>query len=55
MGVQDTFVLANAFLEAYAAVYGVRQARDRCAELQRCVYDDLCPLIGTCTPTEYSE
>jgi len=46
--------LFRAFVESYAAVYG-RQYRHRCDELGRCVYDEDCPLVEECMPSEYVE
>lgn len=51
----DSETVSWAFLEAVAAVYGEGRHDHRCMELGRCVYDEKCPLIDTCTPTEYSE
>lgn len=46
--------LFMAFVESYQAVYG-REPRHRCEELGRCVYDERCPLVEDCMPSEYVE
>ena len=50
----DTEDLAQAFLLAYAEVLG-RAPRNKCEALGRCVYDEACPLVEDCMPSEYVE
>lgn len=50
----DAETVAQAFLEAYSAVYGTKP-RHKCEALGRCVYDERCPLIEDCMPSEYAE
>lgn len=47
-------VLFNAFLASYDAVYGP-QFRHKCERLGRCVYDEACPNVEDCMPSDYVE
>jgi hypothetical protein len=56
MGIEAETI--TAFFRAVAETYGDRtlmRPRHLCEREGRCVYDDRCPLIDSCTPTDYSE
>lgn len=56
MGIEAETV--EAFFRAVSETYAPgaeRVARHRCEAFGRCVYDERCPLIDDCMPTEYSE
>lgn len=52
---EDAEVVADAFLQSYAAVYGTVAPRHRCDQRGRCVYDERCPLFLHCDVSDYEE
>lgn len=56
MGIEAETVEAffRAVSSSLAAVDG-RAYRHRCDELGRCVYDERCPLVEECMPSDYVE
>lgn len=52
--VENVEALFRAFVDSYHAVYG-RAPRNKCEELGRCVYDEACPFVEDCMPSEYVE